>query len=146
MPPILRAKLVAAAALFVPWLSAPMIVTAVVERNARSGLYGATDSIILPIASAVMLCAVGCIYLGLLLWRVAARLGQAPHQPSIIHPLSLMLALLATAPAIVVLLFVCSYWWSSEHAPIVVAYSIPMLWVAWATVMLAGRKQRSPEP
>lgn len=134
--------LMAIAGIALPWLAAPAVVAVVVDRNAREGIYGTSDAVLIPIASSVVLCAIGLIYFGTLLFFVLQRFNSAKFAPGFCGWSWFILLLALAVPGALLLLAICAYWWSWQHAPIVCVYALALVWLAWATYVIA-RSRRS---
>jgi hypothetical protein len=142
LPAQLRTRLLAVLALAIPWVSAPFVLTQVVEHNARSGLYGISDAIAIPIGTAFILFLVGSPFLAVVLGFVLWRLGR----PAAGFRLTwrVPLAVVAVTPAASLVLVGLLDWLSWSHAPIVVVYGVTFVWLLWAIPVLSRPPQPNP--
>lgn len=118
------------------WLATPFLLKHVVDRNAEAGEYGVADATMIPSADATVLALMGIPYFGLLI-----HLAFRPYQSN--DPLWWLysmpkhfVSLLLILPGLFVLFIQVMYWWSWNHAPIVVGYSLSLLWLLWVRPML----------
>ena len=123
------------------WIAAPFVVAAVVTGNAKAGRYGVADVVLIPIMSAVVLCIVGLPYFAFFAVAASRRYFR-PLQPwhfrsTVRHWLVLVAAVIGAR----VLLSELLYWWSWQHAPILVVYFGALVWLVWARPF-AGEPRR----
>jgi uncharacterized protein YybS (DUF2232 family) len=130
---------VIAVGIIIPWMSSPLVVAYVVQRNANAGLYGIADAVLIPIMNATMVFFVGCIYFGLLLWIIIRRIKHTQANSEIRLNLQAIIAFLVILPGLLFLSLQCLYWWSWSHAPIVLIYIVPILWLLYMWPVLARK-------
>lgn len=132
------------ASIAVLWLAAPFVLAAVVSRNARAGLYGTSDAILLPITFAVALCLAGIPYFAffaLAAWRRFSPAARPWQFRSTLRQWTVLLLFLAGA---LVLLSELIYWWSPGHAPILALYAGALAWLVWVRPMAAADRPVPP--
>jgi hypothetical protein len=130
------ARLAATVSLVVPWFAGPFVVARTVERNARAGVYGIADAVVIPILGAWLLTLVGGLYLAVVLWLVIARLPRPAGTPSALGTRGALTALAVVIPPMLAIAAYLDYWSSGPHAPILVCYALPLIWLVWAFTVI----------
>lgn len=126
----------------VPWCAAPFIAMEVLESNARQGLYGDHDALMIPLFGVVLMRLTGLPFFLVVLVFVQNHLGREPCTFRTALSWRLPLAILLISPAALFALIGVLSWCSWPHALIAGTYAIPLLWLGWAGAVVC----RSPSP
>lgn len=133
-----RARWLVPASIAVLWLAAPFVLAAVVSRNARAGVYGTSDAILLPITFAVALCVAGIPYFAFFAVAAFRRFSPAARPWQFRSTLRQWIVLALFVAGALVLASELFYWWSPGHAPILAMYAAALAWLAWVRPMAAA--------
>lgn len=112
----------------VVFLAPVLTVAYVVAANGASGVYGIEDSVVIPVAEALVV----ALFTFALCSPVAAlsfSVADAPYSGKQV-PRRIAASLLALLPLLVLVTQLVG-WANPQHYPIAVAYGLPVGWVAW---------------
>ena len=136
---LLLARAAATACLLLPWFFAPTVVAWVVERNAKTGLYGIHDAIIFPISAAALVGMLLAPFLAIVLGVVLWRLNPNNFHKEFTWSWRVPVAIVCIVPLILVIAALGLDWFSWDHAPIFLIYLVTVFWLIWAITIVSRR-------